>query len=346
MKVLMVSCSRRGYELMKRLDAEWGARQEAVTTVCLTKCKSLPGISVQGSLSDGIGEWFGKVDAVVFFCAVGIAVRMIAPYLHHKSVDPAVVAIDEAGKFCIPILSGHMGGANELAKRIAAGLGAVSVITTATDRENKFSVDDFARKNKLTISSWELAKEISADILEGKYIKMDSEYPVGGECPREVQLSEGLTGKGRICISPHVLTGRYTEKILQLIPKWYVVGIGCRKDTAKGQIAAAVEKFLEEEGILPEAVESLASIDLKKGEQGLLDYCREKELPFLTYPAEVLQRAEGAFSESAFVEQVTGVSCVCERSAVTAAQGELLCRKRIYGGVTIALAARKGSITF
>lgn len=346
MKVLMAACSRQGYEWMKRLDSEWEAGGDTVTTVCLTKCKSLPDISIQGSLRDRIGEWFGKVDAVVFFCAVGIAVRMIAPYLHHKSVDPAVVVMDEAGKFCIPILSGHMGGANELAEKIAGRFGAVPVITTATDRENKFSVDDFARKNKLAITSWELVKEISADILEGSYIKMDSEYPVEGECPEEVLLSAGLTGEGRICISPHVLTGRYTERVLQLIPKWYVVGIGCRKGTTKEQIAEAVETFLGEEGILPEAVESLASIDLKNEEKGLLGFCREKGLPFLTYPAKVLQSAEGDFSESAFVEQVTGVSCVCERSAVTAAQGKLLCRKRIYDGVTVALAVKKGSITF
>lgn len=346
MKVLMAACSRQGYERMKRLDTAWRAEEENATTVCLTKCKSLPDISIQESLSDGVGEWFGKVDAVVFFCAVGIAVRMIAPYLHHKSVDPAVVVMDEAGRFCIPVLSGHMGGANELAERIADYFGAIPVVTTATDRENKFSVDDFARKNKLAVGSWELAKEISADILEGSFIKMDSEYPVGGECPEEVLLSEEVTGKGRICISPYVLAGKGTERVLQLIPKWYVIGIGCRKDSTKEEIAAAIETFLEEEGILFEAVDSIASIDLKKEEKGLVEFCREKGLPFLTYSAKELQRVEGDFSESAFVEQVTGVSCVCERSAVAAAQGELVCSKRIYGGVTVALAVKKGSITF
>lgn len=345
-KVLMVACSRQGHEQMKRLDAEWKAGQDEITTICLTKCRSLPEISIQENLSDCIGKYFKNVDAIVFFCAVGIAVRLIAPYLHHKSADPAVVVMDDTGKFCIPILSGHMGGANELAEKIAASFGTVSVITTATDRANKFSVDDFARKNKLTVSSWEIAKQIAAEILEGKYIRMDSEYPVAGECPEEVLLSERLTGEGRICISPHVLTGTGREQVLQLIPKWYVIGIGCRKGILKEQIETAVETFLDEERILPETVDAIASIDLKKEEAGLIAYCREKDLPFLTYPARVLQMAEGVFSESEFVEQVTGVSCVCERSAVTAAQGALLCRKRVYDGVTVALAAKKRSITF
>lgn len=374
MTVLMVACSRRAYTLMKRLEADWRTKDHGLTTVCLTKCKSLPEVSVHGRLSECVGEWIGKVDVVIFFCAAGIAVRTIAPYLKHKSVDPAVVVIDEAGKFCISLLSGHAGGANELTGMLAEMLGAVPVITTATDREGKFSVDDFARKNDLIIASWDLAKQISVDVLEGKDIWLYSDWLIEGECPEEVQLSgkrpedfwkAGQTDREKqipedcllesmlleseerkVFLSAHVLPEEGLRNVLQLIPKRYVIGIGCRRGTGKEQIAAAVEELLREEGLLPEAVSAIASIDLKQKEEGLVAYCREKKLPFLTYSAGLLKRVEGTFSESEFVEQVTGVSCVCERSAVIAAQGELLCRKRIYHGVTVALAEKKGSITF
>ncbi|MCD7825009.1 MAG: cobalamin biosynthesis protein [Clostridiaceae bacterium] len=358
MKVLMIACSRRAYDLMQCLKKQWTEQEKDLETVCLVRSRAMPELSSKESLCECVKRWIYKVDALVFFCAVGIAVRSVAPYLVHKSVDPAVVVIDETGRFCVSLLSGHAGGANALAKKLAGWIGAVPVITTATDREGKFSVDDFARENDLEVSSWELAKRISAAVLEGEQILFSSELPFEGELPGDLILEEqgdvGRNAQQKRCISqndkvPGILVSPYRKslrgEVLQLIPHSFILGIGCRRGVSKEQIAAAAAQLLQEENILPEAVWAVASISLKKNEPGILAFCEEKGLPFLTYSADELKQQRGDFSESAFVERTTGVSCVCERSAV-AAQGQLFCRKKIYDGVTLALARRKGRLLF
>lgn len=154
--------------------------------VCVVKCSSLGEISEKKSLAEITGEWFGKSDAILFVSSTGIAVRAVAPYLKHKSTDPAVIVVDGTGKFCISLLSGHAGGANELTNRIADFTGAVPVVTTATDLEGKFAVDDFARRNQMVVTDWKMAKRFSAGILEGKRVGIYSELPLEGELPEEL----------------------------------------------------------------------------------------------------------------------------------------------------------------
>lgn len=290
--------------------------------------------------------------------------RAVAPFIRHKSVDPAVLVIDETGKFCISLLSGHAGGANELAERIGDLIGATPVITTATDREDKFAVDDFARKNDLVLTDWKLAKKISAAILEGERIGFCSELPVEGSLPKELSLLDSKEGeefwaerksaceniekfhhKRIIIVSCRSLEDLADPDTLQLIPKLIVAGIGCRKGTPEKKIAFAIARCLKEEQIRPEALSALASIELKREEEGLLSYCKSRGLPFLTYSTDTLKQVPGEFTDSPFVKQVTGVSNVCERSAA-ASGGCLICRKRIYEGVTVALAKKKGSVVF
>ena len=340
----MVACSGQAYALMKQLEKEWKQSQPDTEIICIVKCSTLPEISSEKSLTEYVGEWFDKVDAIVFISAAGIAVRCIAPYLKHKSKDPAVVVMDETGKFCISLLSGHAGGANELAERIADLSGALPVITTATDREHKFAVDVFAKKNGLLITDWEMAKKISVQILAGKRIGFCSDMPIEGSVPAEIAMEEpAQTG---IWVSYKAFSSYLYEETLQLVPRSITIGIGCRKDTPEGKIEKAVERCLEEQNIRFQAVERMASIDLKKEEKGILSYCERKGIPFVTYPAGRLKEIEGSISESAFVEQTTGVPNVCERSALAASEGSLLCGKKIYDGVTIALAEKKGSVKF
>lgn len=340
----MICCSRTSFALMQRLKALWEGQSPKTEFITVVKCKSLPEYSEEKSLTECVGEWFFKVDAIVFLCAVGIAVRSIAPYLVHKAKDPAVVAADETGRFVISLLSGHARGANELALNIAKMLGAVPVITTATDRERLFAVDDFARKNKLWVRSWELAKEISVRILEGERIGLCCKLPVEGELPWELILQDKKLQAG-ILISDKK-TDEYPYPVtLQLVPRDIVIGIGCRKNAEAERIRAAVEGCFEEEGLLPEAAAAVASIDLKKQEEGILAFCRERKLPFLTFTAQELSRQQGEFTASDFVKQITGVSNVSERSAA-AAGGRLLGSRRIYDGVTVALARTERSVRF
>lgn len=350
MTVLMIACSLPAFQVMQRLERKWKALQEDVIFICKVKCSSLPDISEKESLKDCVEEWFGtkdkRADAIVFFCAAGIAVRTIAPFLRHKSLDPAVLVVDEQGKFCISLLSGHAGGANELTERIAGMLRALPVITTATDVEGKFAVDDFARRNGLVVTDWDMAKKVSVNILNGARVGICSDIPLANETPEGICEGDLEKSVGILISYRNILSFPF-QRTLQLVPRTLALGIGCRKNTSEEKIRAAVDSCLTEENIRYESIFAAASIDLKMHEQGLIEWCNKMEIPFFTYTAEELRRVCGRFTDSAFVEQVTGVSNVCERSAILAAgNGELLVGKRIYDGVTVAVAVKKGSISF
>jgi cobalt-precorrin 5A hydrolase len=342
MKLLMIACSKRAYEGMNRLRRQWLEQDDTVELHCVVKCKSLPEQSMSQSVGDCVAEWFGQVDGIVFFSAAGIAVRSIAPCLSHKSVDPAVVVVDEAGQFCISLLSGHAGGANELTRKIAQLTGATPVITTATDREGCFAVDEFARQQGLYLTDWTLAKEISAAVLEGKPLGLFLEEGISFPGTVPDCFCEGQPELG-VAIAWHSLEvlprERLFPKTLQLVPRVITVGIGCRKNTPMEKLAAAVSVCLQEAGIHSQAVARLATIDLKMEEPGLLAYAEKNKIPLQSFSAEELNAIKGDFTKSPFVEQVTGVSNVCERSAVAASpQGKLIRGKWVYDGVTVALA--------
>ncbi len=351
MRLLFLACSRRAYELMNRTADLWRKKNPLDEIILKVKCSSLPDISERESLTECVGEWFHRTDAFVFFGAAGIAVRTLAPYLGHKSTDPAAVVIDEGGSFCISLLSGHAGGANQLTRRLSVLTGAQAVITTATDVEGRFAVDEFAVSNGLVVTDWKKAKEISARILEGETIGLSADASFGlwpeGEVPSQIRVTDGEERlSAGIWISPCEMEQPPFPLTLQLIPPIVTVGIGCRKDISREKIGQAVESCLWENRISSRAVCRVASIDLKSKEQGLLAYCQEKGLPFQTFSARELEALEGEFTGSGFVKQITGVENVCERSAVAASGGKLLCGKRIYEGVTVALAAVKGRVVF
>ncbi len=133
---------------------------------------------------------FAKNDALIFVGACGIAVRKTAPYIRDKATDPAVICVDEKGRFVIPLLSGHIGGANALAVGIAKGLQARAVITTATDINGRFSADQWAAENGFVLDSLSMAKRIAAEILE-RDVPVISDFPVSGECPDGIYFIRG-----------------------------------------------------------------------------------------------------------------------------------------------------------
>ena len=287
-------------------------------------------------------EGFEEADALVFCCAAGIAVRGIAPWVRSKKTDPAVVIVDETGRFAIPILSGHLGGANELALRIAAAVGAEPVVTTATDLHALFAVDVFAKKNRLRIGSMLLAKEVSAALLRGEPVGFRSDEPVLGERPKELTDGEAAIG---ILITADAEASPW-EKTLRLTPMRYAVGMGCRRDKDAASLEAFFLRQLESCGVTPAQVRVLASIDVKKDEAGLLALSRKYAIPFETYTAEELLAVPGEFSGSDFVRSTVGVDCVCERAALCAGAGKLIRRKTSEEGMTFALAAYEEEIRF
>ena len=338
MTAAVFAYSRRGCETARRAAAalpDAGARLFAAARLTEDGFAPIPQPS-----RTFYGDLFAACDALVFVGSCGIAVRMIAPFVRDKKTDPAVIVIDERGRFVIPLLSGHIGGANALAQRLADALGATGVITTATDINGRFSVDAWAARRGWVIGDMAAAKHVSAAILEGD-VPLCSEFPLRPPLPGGV--TEGAEGPLGIYVGCRM--ARPFAETLRIIPKALHLGIGCRRGTPEAVIADAVGAVLEEHGIDPRALKCAASIDLKRDEQGLLAYAETAGLPISFYPADALAALEGDFTPSDFVRSVTGVDSVCERAAMMGAAA-LLVRKTAKNGVTVALAAENLEVSF
>lgn len=286
------------------------------------------------SLSDWTEQAFLHEDAVLFVCACGIAVRSIAPYLKSKKDDPAVLVMDECGRFIISLVSGHVGGANALAKKIAEWTGATPVITTATDVNGVFAVDTWAAENQMMIVDFTAAKAISSALLNGQTVGFYSDFPVQGALPKGlVRMREGEIG-----IQVSLESKPRFQTTCRLIPRVLTVGIGCKKGVSKEKIESAVENALQGINLYIENVQKIVSIDLKAHETGLFEFCKAYKLDSEFYAAEQLEQVAGRFSGSDFVKKVTGVDNVCERAAAIGG-GQLILPKQVYDGVTVAIAA-------
>ncbi|MDR0382504.1 MAG: cobalamin biosynthesis protein [Spirochaetaceae bacterium] len=288
---------------------------------------------------------FAGADAIFFICAAGIAVRTIAPFVRSKVTDPAVIVADEAGKWMIPLLGGHIGGGNELAREVAAFLGGEAVITTATDINGVFAVDLWAKSQNLAISSMERAKKVSARLIAGEEVTLRSDYPVEGTPPRGVLYRSGAASSGfEIIVS---MRRGAEDGFLRLIPRHVYVGIGCRKGASERDIAEAFDETLEFLELDGRCVAGIASIDVKDSEAGLLSFCEERGISSVFFGAAELRAVKGCFSGSDFVAETVGVDNVCERAAVLASgNGELIGRKTARRGVTTAVAVKKADLRF
>ena len=183
MQVRIISFKDRGQQLAELL----ADRLCGTATRCGRDC----------SLAEWVRDAFDSADALIYVGAVGICVRTIAPYIKSKTRDPAVVVIDETGRYVIPVLSGHLGGANDLARRIARLTGAEPVITTATDLAHAFSVDAWARIQGCVVVNPGRIKYVSSKILAGDDIVIASEYPISGEVPEHVIVRECRDAESR-----------------------------------------------------------------------------------------------------------------------------------------------------
>ena len=328
MKVKGIAFSGPGCSTLKRISETLGDGMEAV---CRTKADS-SGIPQTEDVDAWVREGFEGCDALVFVGATGIAVRYIAPYVRGKDRDPAVVCVDERGRFCIPLLSGHLGGANRLAEMIAEGIGAVPVITTATDINGVFAVDTFAKDNDLRIGSLEAAKEVSAALLRGDAVRFRSDIPIEGDLPSGLIMGD----EGALGISISADGCRPYGTTLLLTPMDVTVGVGCRRGTDPEKLRRFVMRILEEEGISPGRVGSVRSIDIKRDEEAVLRLAESLDAPARFLTAEELMKVEGDFTPSDFVRERTGVDNVCERSAAWGGCA-IKRRKTVEDGMTVAI---------
>ena len=208
MTLAFAAFTRRGEALARRLAEQLGG--------------SVTRIDKENPLPVWTAQQFSEKEGLVFVGAVGIAVRAIAPHLRHKTTDPAVVAVDEGGRFAIPLVSGHLGGANALAQAIAAHLGAIPVITTATDSRGLFAVDSWANAQGCLVKEPERIKWVSSKVLDGKPIQLRCPWPISGEKPDEVSLTQEEACDAAVTLYQEENTA------LHLLPKALTLGVGCR----------------------------------------------------------------------------------------------------------------------
>lgn len=290
-------------------------------------------------LSRWCEEGFAEADALVFVGAAGIAVRGIAPYVRSKATDPAVVVVDEAASWAIPVLSGHIGGANELARRIARIVGAQACVTTATDVRGRWAVDEWASRQGLLIDDPAAVKAVASRLLAGETVVVAGDVVFEGKPPAGVEVDPEAA-------EPDVWVGaRLHPATLRLVGRSCVLGVGCRRGTPAETIERAAKSLFDRLGYDMRALLAVASIDLKADEEGLVEFARRHGARLVTFGAAQLNEQPGDFAASAFVAGVTGCDNVCERSVV-AAGAQVVAHKTVVDGVALALGALPRPVTF
>lgn len=283
------------------------------------------------NLKSLIGEIFENYTHIIFVGAVGIAVRLIAPYIKDKTIDPAIIAVDDMGRYAISILSGHIGGANEFTVRISEILGAKAIITTASDSRGIESVDMFAKRCNLTIEDMSVAKTITSIIVNNGRIRFISENHEKINYPNVFENDyEGciyVTSKENVEIS---------KPCCILRPHNLIVGIGCRRGKSKDEILNAIGIVFKQHNLSMKSIHSICSVDLKEDENGIIESCQYLNCKFTTYSKEEIQSVQNKFEKSSFVNSKIGVTSVCEPS-VYLASGNIIVGKTVFNGITVSV---------
>jgi precorrin-4 C11-methyltransferase len=296
-------------------------------------------------LSDAIASDFHAYTGHVFIMSTGIVVRLIASCIRNKTTDPAVVVVDEIGRHVVSLVSGHLGGANSFAIKVAGLIGAEPVITTATDVNQTPAIDVLAKQHNLFIENPEAIKNINMAFITGKKFYLHDPYKLLRDSINPLHILTDFK-KGQITENedtPGVFIddalADLSKKMLILRPGSLVAGIGCNRNTTVKEIKEFLEKVLEESELAISSLISIATINLKADEPGLIAFAEELKLPISFYDKEELNRADGIKSPSDMVEKHTGVKSVCEAAAILASKnGKLIVPKHSTQNVTVAIA--------
>lgn len=329
MKINVIAFTDRGRELSKKIAAQLA--EESVQLYAKAE-----GFRQYETVRAFAQYAMTASDAIIFIGATGIAVRAIAPFIKTKDTDPAVIVIDENGRFVISLLSGHIGGANRLAERLALALHAVPVITTATDGRGVFAADRWAAEHNCIVRNIHCIKYVSGALLRGEHVGLRSDFPISGTLPEGIVTE--TTPENGIEISIYQKEQHSFAHTLWLTPRIVHVGVGCKRNTPPEALQDWVEQVMNDRHIDLRAVASIASIDLKKDEPAVCRLGEAWDVPVYFYTAQELEQVQGDFVPSEFVRKITGTDNVCQRSAAKASsEGCCLLAKTAQDGMTISL---------
>lgn len=350
MKYAVIAVTVNGVKIAQQLK---NAAIGEITVFAKTALSGDENIRPFTKMRELMKEIFFAYDALVFCCAAGIAVRMIAPYINSKDKDPAVVVVDEQANFAISLLSGHLGGANEFTGRIAGILQAVPVITTATDVNGLIAPDIIARKLNLRVEPLAAIKLVNSKLLEKGKIPyyIDEKWP-RKDFYREYLQQYGIkaqfvdVGEAEAVEKPCVFITQQdinSEDVLLLKKNKLIAGVGCRRGVAAQQIEKCLQQACKQINYEIEDIKLIASAYLKADEQGILQTAQKYNIQLQFYEADILKKAvlDYGLSESVFVKKQIGVGNVCEAAALANGHSKLILNKTKFEKVTVALAWEK-----
>lgn len=349
MTLAVITVTKQGVALGERILA---AEPEAVLYVP-AKYGVKPSERIRvfpGPLAPLLAEIYGGYEGFVFLMATGIVVRMIADYIKDKRHDPAVVVMDITGRFAISLVSGHLGGANALARRLAESTGATAVVTTGTDVNETIAPDLIAMEIGGEVDDFEIMKKVSAALVDGDAtgvvdltgVKAPS---LAGALKPNVKLLPSLEAlrespvTAAIVITNRLLDLRdFGRPVVILRPKNLVAGVGCNRGTSAEEITGAIETVLREHGLSLKSLTGLATVDAKRDEAGLIEAAQRLGLPLTFCEKAVLNAVPDVPNPSPAPMKYVGVQGVAEPAALHVSGGRLLVEKVKSGNVTVAVA--------
>lgn len=306
--------------------------------------------SIETKLSIFVDTIFHKYDIIIFIMSTGIVIRVIAKHLKHKAVDPAILVMDEKGKFVISLLSGHIGGANEETKKVAKILGAQAVITTASDVKNSIAVDTLAMKLGCEIGSFDDAKNITGLIVNDEKVGLITDVKIDVDLPHNIKLlndkilnRESLINKdydglkGLIYISNKKNITSNIPKV-QLMPKNIIIGVGCKRDTESSRIIDAIKVSLDNLGLNEKSIKTISTVDIKKDEIGIIETSKYFDVNLEIIHRQEISEIENKFQSSDFVKKTIGVGSVCEPCGyISSNNGKCIMNKKTFNGITLSI---------
>ena len=287
-----------------------------------------------------VADIFNKYDYIIFIMATGIVVRTIAPLVVNKFSDPAILVSDEKGRNIISLLSGHMGGANEMTLYLSNLLISNPVITTSTDVNNKSSLDmvakglnayiDNFRENVLKINSMIVNNEDVGLYIDGDY-KVDDRGFINCTKNQIENMNQAviITNKKNLGIE--------NTNIIKVVPRDLVIGVGCKRHTDSVHMINSLKELFDKENIDINAVKEIGSIDIKKDEEAIINLSKYLDVPFRVFTVDEISKVDYLYDKSEWVKQNVGVYSVAEPVAHLLSDGNLIIKKHKYNGITFSV---------
>jgi cobalt-precorrin 5A hydrolase len=355
MKTAVIAITKHGIEIARRLKSKMPEFDICAPDKFNDDREDVNWYSDPTSLL--LGKLFESYEGLVCIFSLGAVIRLISPHMKDKKTDPAVVVIDDKAQFVISALSGHLGGANALARLVASVLNATPVITTAADVNETIAVDLLGREFGWTIENDSTVTKVSAHMVNEDKVGI---YQDAGELnwwfsdrslPSNAQIAKNLDELGNdeykaaLIITDELLDSKYEallQKSVLYRPKSLVVGIGLHWDTSKDEILNGIQTTLKDAGLSFRSIRNIATINREDIVKGLQEFSKEFNIPVEYYDKDQLS-AIHAPNPSETVKRFEGTASVSEASAMLSAKNDTLLvqKQKFPPNLTVAVARVK-----